>query len=152
MLPKILFASLLVVVTVSIHAVGFAILLRAMMRTHALTKSGFFPVIRFVIVLMCALIVIHSVEASVWGLFYFWQACLPDLESAFYFAGGTYTTVGAGDLMLPKSWRMFAPLEAGTGILMAGLSTGLFFALVSRWISNWVKRNTADQPAWPTNQ
>jgi len=143
MFLKLPFACLLVVVTVAIHAVGFAVLLRAMMRTHALTTSGFFPVIRFVIVLMCALILIHSAEASVWGLFYFGQGSLPNVEAAFYFSGGTYTTVGAGDLMLPKPWRMFGPLEALTGILMGGLSTGLFFALVSRWISNWVKRQTA---------
>lgn len=140
---KLFFASLLVVLTVTIHAVGFDTLLRILMRTHALATSGFFPVTRFVIALMCSLILIHAVEISVWGLFYFWQGCMPDLESALYFSGGTYTTAGAGDLLLPKPWRLFAPLEALTGILMAGLSTGLFFALVSRWISNWMKRRTA---------
>jgi hypothetical protein len=29
-----------------------------------------------------------------------------------------------------------------TGILMCGLSTGLFFAVVSRWISDFMKRRT----------
>jgi hypothetical protein len=38
---------------------------------------------------------------------------------------------------------MFAPLETLTGILMCGLSTGLFFALVSRWIIHWMQRTTA---------
>jgi hypothetical protein len=51
-----------------------------------------------------------------------------------------YTTVGYGDLVLPKPWRMLAPLEALTGTLMFGLSTGLFFAIVQRWISNWMQR------------
>jgi hypothetical protein len=38
---------------------------------------------------------------------------------------------------------MLAPLQALTGLLMHGLSTGLFFAFVSRWIGNWMQRKTA---------
>jgi hypothetical protein len=143
MLLKLLIAGGLVVVTVAIHAVGFSALLRAMIRSHALDKSGFRPVILLVISLTCWLILIHLAEISVWGLFYFWQGCLPDAESAFYFSGVTYTTVGYGDLVLPRPWRMLAPLEAITGILMCGLSTGLFFALVTRWHSNWMQKRTA---------
>jgi hypothetical protein len=136
MLTKIAFAGGLVVITVAIHAVGFDLLLRAMMRSRVLARTGFRPVIG----LTCWLILIHAVEISVWGLFYLWQDWLPDAESAFYFSAITYTTVGYGDLVLPKPWRMFAPLEALTGILMFGLSTGLFFALVSGWIGNWMQK------------
>lgn len=153
MLTEILSAGGLVVVTVVIHAVGFHALLRAMMRSQALAKSGFWPVTRWVSSLTCWLILIHSVEIAVWGWFYFWQGCLPDAETAFYFSGVTYTTVGYGDLVLPKPWRMLAPIEALTGMLMGGLSTGLFFAVVSRWISNWVHKKTASEPhsATPTD-
>jgi Ion channel len=143
MLVKVPIACLLVAVTVVIHAVGFDQLLRAMMRSHALATSGFRPVTRLVMGLASWLILVHLVEISIWGLFYFWQGCLPDAETALYFAGVTYTTVGYGDLVLSKPWRIFAPLEALTGILMCGLSTGLFFAVVSRWISNWMHRKTA---------
>jgi hypothetical protein len=149
MLIKILIAVGLVVITVFIHAVGFDVLLRAMVRSDALAKSGFRPVTRWVIGLTCWLTLIHLAEISVWGLFYFWQDCLPDAESAFYFSGVTYTSLGYGDLMLPKSWRMLAPLETLTGILMCGLSTGFFFAVVSRWISNWMQRKTAPEPQPP---
>jgi ion channel len=146
MLIKILFAAGLLVVTVFIHAVGFDVLLRVMVRSHALDTSGFRPVTRSVIGLTCWLIVIHLVEISVWGLFYFWQGCLPDAESAIYFSGVTYTSLGYGDLMLPKPWRMLGPLETLTGILMCGLSTGLFFAIVIRWIGNWMQRKSAFEP------
>lgn len=77
------------------------------------------------------IIVIHMVEISIWGLFYWWQECFPSAELALYFAGVTYTTIGYGDLLLPLEWRMFAPVEGLTGILMCGLSTAVFFAAVS---------------------
>jgi hypothetical protein len=146
MLIKIFIAGGLVVVTAAIHAIGFATLLRAVMRSHALERSGFRPVTVSVMIMAVFLILIHLAEMAVWGLFYFWQDCLPDAGSAFYFSGVTYTTVGYGDLVLPGPWRMFAPLEALTGILMCGLSTGLFLGLVSRWHSNWMKMKTETEP------
>ena len=146
MLIKLLFACLLVVATVSIHALGFSVLLRAMIRSHALDQAGFRPVTNIVIALTCWLILIHLAEIAVWGLFFFWRGCLPDAESAFYFSAVTYTTVGYGDLVLPRTWRMLAPIEALTGILMCGLSTGLFFALISRWHSNWMQMKAALAP------
>ena len=139
MLLKMLIAGGLVVATVAMHAVGFDVLLRVIMRSRALDRSGFVPVIGMVIGLTCWLILIRFVEISVWGRFYFWQDCLPDAETALYFSGVTYTTVGYGDLVLPKPWRMLAPIEALTSILLCGLSTGLFFAVTYRWISNWVR-------------
>jgi hypothetical protein len=154
MLMKILFAGGLVVVTVFIHAIGFDVLLRVMVRSRALATSGFRPVTGWVIGLTCWLILIHLVEISVWGLFYFWQGCMPDAESALYFSGVTYTSLGYGDLMLPKPWRLLGPLETLTGILMCGLSTGLFFAFVYQWISRWMQSRTASEPypAAPINK
>ena len=153
-LVKLLFAVGLVVVTVVIHAAGFDAILRAIAWSRALDQSGFRRVTRWVIGLTCWLMLIHLLEISVWGLFYVWQGCMPDVDSAIYFSGVTYTGAGYGDLVLPKPWRLLAPLEAMTGILMCGLSTGLFFALASRWMINFVKRRTELEPgsAAPMNK
>jgi hypothetical protein len=57
---------------------------------------------------------------------------MTDLQSSLYFSAVTYTTTGYGDLVLPKDWRLVGGVEALTGILMCGWSTGFFVALVSR--------------------
>jgi hypothetical protein len=54
------------------------------------------------------------------------------MELAFYFSAVTYATIGYGDLVLPKEWRMLGPIEDFTGILMFGLSTAFFFIVVSK--------------------
>ena len=143
LLRVILHAGALVVVTLVIHAAGFDALLRVLVRSRAVKTSGFRHVMRFVIGLGCGLILIHSLEICVWGLFYFWQGCLPNFRDALYFSGTTYTTAGYGDLVLPRQWRMLAPLEALTGILMCGISAGLFFAVISRWINEALQRKAA---------
>ena len=77
-------------------------------------------------------IFLHLVEITVWALFYVWTGAMPDLQSALYFSAVTYTTTGYGDLVLPTEWRLVGGVEALTGILMCGWSTGFFFAVVSR--------------------
>jgi hypothetical protein len=40
--------------------------------------------------------------------------------------------LGYGDVVLPHDSRLYGPIEALTGILMCGLSTGFFFAVLTR--------------------
>ena len=78
------------------------------------------------------LVLLNLTEIAIWGLFYLWRGCLPNTEAAFYFSGSTYTTLGHGDLVLAKPWRLLAVVERLIGVLMCGLSTGYFFVVVSR--------------------
>src|SRR5436190_21109515 len=136
MLSIILIACALVAITVAVHAAGFGLVLHYLVKSHATPPTRFWPIAWQLIRLTWLLILIHLIEISIWGLCYLWRNCLPDAESAFYFAGVTYTTIGYGDLVLPKPWRMLGPIEGLTGILMCGLSAGLFFATVSRIYSS----------------
>ena len=132
MFPELTAAAFLLALTVIVHAVGMMGLLRWVMRSHRMVGARFWPVTWLLIRITWSLIVIHFVEVAVWALYYWRQGCLPDLESAFYFSGVTYTTVGYGDLVLPKEWRLLGPVEGLAGILMCGLSTGFFFAVFSK--------------------
>ena len=132
MLSIILIAGALVAVTVAVHAAGLALLLRAFIRSHAVPPTRAWPITWLLIRLTWWLLLIHTAEITVWGMFYFWQGCLPDAESAFYFSGVTYATIGYGEVVLSKPWRMLGPVEGVTGILMCGLSAGLFLAVASR--------------------
>ena len=70
----------------------------------------------------------HLLEIGVWATFYWWDGALPDLPTSIYFSAVTYTTTGYGDVVLPADWRLVGGVEALTGILMCGWSTGFFFA------------------------
>ena len=132
MVSTLLIAWCLLALTVTIHAAGLATMLR---RASRLPGTRFWPMTRLLVRVAGWLLLLHLAEISVWALFYWWQGCLPDTESAFYFSGVTYTTLGYGDLVLPPQWRLLGPVEGLTGILMCGLSTGYFFAVVSKFLS-----------------
>ena len=132
MIANLLIASGLVATTVLIHAAGLGIVLAHVLHSPARTDTRFWPITWLLIRIAWLLIVIHMFEIAVWALFFWWEKCLPDAESSFYFSGVTYATLGYGDLLLPKEWRMFGPLEALTGSLMVGLSIAFFFAVLSR--------------------
>jgi len=117
---------------VIVHSAGMVALLRWLWRVHIAIGSSFWGQTWLLMRLAWALLAIHLVEIALWALFYWLRGCLPDFESSLYFAGVTYTTLGYGDLVLPDRWRLLGPIEGLTGILMCGLSTGFFFAVLSK--------------------
>ncbi len=138
MFSKLLIAWSLMGVCVAIHAAGVASALR-WLRQHPGTSQQFWPWTRLFIRLAGWMILWHLLEITVWALFYQWKQAMPDLQSALYFSAVTYTTTGYGDLVLPEEWRLLGGVEALTGILMCGWSTGFFFAVVSRTYENQTK-------------
>jgi hypothetical protein len=132
MRANLIFALALLAITVMIHAAGMAAISRRVLK-HSFSPDMRYWKITFLLVRVTwMLIVLHVVEIAVWAVFYWWKDCLPDMESAFYFSGVTYATIGYGDLVLPADWRLFGPIEGLAGILMCGLSVGVFFVIVSK--------------------
>jgi hypothetical protein len=134
MIAKLLMASGLVATTVIIHATGLCMVLSHVLHSTARPDPRFWPFTWLLIRIAWLLIVIHLFEIAVWGLFFWWQNCLHDVGSSLYFSGVTYATIGYGDLVLPKEWQLFGPVEGLTGILMCGLSTAFFFVILSKKI------------------
>ena len=136
MLTSLLIAALLLAITVAIHAVGLALLAMRWLKSRKAEShehaNRFAAAVWRLTRLTWSLLILHAAAISVWALFYVWAGCLPNIESAFYFSGVTYSTVGYGDIVLTEPWRLFGPIEALAGILMCGLSTGFFFAMAGK--------------------
>lgn len=133
MLTKIFPGACLVAITVAIHAAGLGLVLTHVLHSKVRPEdTRFWPITWLLIRIAWLLILIHLVAIAVWALFFWSAKCLPTFESSFYFSAVTYATIGYGDLVLPKEWRMLGPIEGFTGILMFGLSTAFFFIVVSK--------------------
>jgi hypothetical protein len=140
----ILAIALLVSLTVIVHAAGFALVLQSLTESRVAPPIQTWPIAWLLIRVTWLLMLIHLAEIALWALVYLWGGCLPDPKSAFYFSGVTYTTVGYGDLVLAKPWRILGPVEGLTGILMCGLSAGLLFAVAHRIYTSRVEQKTKE--------
>ena len=130
-LVKLAMAWGLMSACVVIHAVGIAATLQ-WTRRHIARTRALWPSSRLFIRLAGVVVLLHLLEIAVWAFFYVWQDAMPDVQSALYFSGVTYTTTGYGDLVLPPEWRLVSAVEALTGILMCGWSTAFFIGVVTR--------------------
>jgi len=80
-----------------------------------------------------AIVVLHILQIVLWAGSYRWLF-LPSWESAFYFSASSYSTVGYGDIVLPKVWRILGPMESVMGVLMCGISVSALFAIATRLV------------------
>jgi hypothetical protein len=130
MLAKLLVALLLMALCVLIHAVGLTAAVRQL-RLYAMSAPlSFARSVGVLIAIAAWAILLHLLQIAVWAIFYVLEHGMPDLPTALYFSAVTYTTTGYGDLVLPPEWRLVGGVEALTGILMCGLSTGFYFTVL----------------------
>ena len=131
MLTKLIIAFVLMGLCVAIHAMGLVAALRWVKVRLARGTRGFGPSAWRLVRLASWTILLHLLQILLWAAFYAISGAMPDFATAAYFSMVTYTTTGYGDLVLPEEWRLVGGVEALTGILMCGLSTGMFFAVFS---------------------
>ena len=132
MITKLLVAFTLMATCVVLHAAGLTVAMRWLERSLAALGGGSWRRLRLLVEVAGFTVLVHLVEITVWAIYLAGSGAMPDIDSALYFSAVTYTTTGYGDLVLPEGWRLVGGIEALTGILMCGWSTGFFFAVFSQ--------------------
>jgi hypothetical protein len=128
MFNELLASFVLLALCVIIHSGGLALILRKMRARPPVPTDRPWKLAAVIVQLAWRLTSLHLIQIFLWAAYFRLQGCLNDFETALYFSGVSYPTLGYGDVVLPQEWRMLGPAEGLTGILMCGLSTGLFFA------------------------
>lgn len=134
MITNLLIAWCLMAFCVGLHSLGLTLLLRWLRRQPRRAKQRFHTSAWILVRVAGWSILLHLLQISAWAFHYCWAGAMPDLTTAAYFSVVTYTTTGYGDLVLPQDWRLVGGVESLTGILMCGLSTGMFFAVFSEMV------------------
>jgi hypothetical protein len=130
-----------VVIQTTAASAGVALLEAMIRRGHG---RGSFWSITFVLQLMVFLLLAaHLVQMAFWALVFVWCDQLPDFGTAFCHSAVNYTTLGYGDVVMAPPWRLLGPMEAMDGMLMAGISAAILFAVLHRL----VERRLADPQA-----
>jgi hypothetical protein len=133
MIMLLLLLFLLVSACVVIHGLGMALGLRWIRRIRPALDQHFGMWSSFLILIrvVYGLLILHLLQIIVWAACYLWSGCFADFETAFYYSATSYSTVGYGDVIPPGNWRILGSVEAVTGVLMFGWSTGVLFSVVN---------------------
>ena len=145
MVKELLVAFGIVAVCLLLHVATIVSLADWMLdrREKAKREMGTFGYMLLLLVAFSIIIILHMVEIAIWASFYFVRSLFQDFETAFYFSITSYTTIGFGDVVLPRAWRMLGGIEGVTGVLLCGLSTAFVFAIINAMFQTRVQRRSS---------
>jgi hypothetical protein len=90
---------------------------------------------------LLAMLVSALAQIALWAGAFVLCGEFADFEDAFYHSAVNFTTLGYGDIVMSRRWRLLGPLEAVNGSLMLGLSTALLFMVLGRVAEARAPRN-----------
>lgn len=132
LIVQLVLASLMVVATVFIHLIGLAVLVRIL---RSRSWHPIFERVRPITLLLGASIgifAIHTIEIWLFALVYLLIGAAGDFEQSLYFSTVTYATIGYGDVLVAKPWRILGAIEGAAGVIMLGWSTAFLVSLLAQ--------------------
>lgn len=151
MITLLLLLFALVSACVAIHIVGMFIGIHWLKRYWPRHEADYVPSRTYwlIVRMIYGLMILHLLQILVWAAVYELRGCFPDFPTSFYFSAASYSTVGYGDVVLSENWRILGAVEAVTGVLMFGWSTGIIFTVVHHLLSHFLRNKTMEKPETP---
>lgn len=132
---QLLIGSALISATIVIH-VGFTAAAEWGLSREHIWPGRRTSFLRFVCLLVgMTLLLLASISLCVW----LWALCLlglgvfHEIEPAVYFSLVSLTTLGFGDIVLDKQWRILSGMMGANGLLIFGLTTAVLVDFLSRF-------------------
>jgi hypothetical protein len=120
-------AMLLIVATI-IHGIGIIGIGKLFnLEEHALkARKVDVRAIGLMTTVALALFLLHAVEITVFGVFFYIVGPEQSFEEALFISASNYSTLGQTIPNFPEQWRLVAAIEGVVGFLLLGWSTAVF--------------------------
>ena len=125
----------LIVLTVSIHVCGLAVIGERVVAAVGESLPGRRFMLKFATVMGGTSLLVtglHAFEGAIWAAAYRFLDALPDTRSAMLYSLSAMTSYGHANLFLNNRWQLMGALEALNGMLLFGLTTAFLFAMIQR--------------------
>ena len=84
--------------------------------------------------LMVAMTLGTFVQVGLWGGLFVVLGEFAELYDAVYHSAVNYASLGYGDIVMSKDWKLLGPLEAINGVLMLGMSAAALMVILQQLI------------------
>jgi hypothetical protein len=129
-------SSVMVAATVTIHFLGLATLMLMIRQRQPLANPAtphFSVRVLAILFVVFGLFAVHTVEIWLYAaVYHFGLEAFPDFETALYFSTVTFVSLGYGDVILPRDWRLVGAIEAANGVILLGWSTAFLITVIGR--------------------
>ena len=125
-------AVMIVCLAIQVAAVGVVIYYYAKAIEQRLGNRPYIQAYRQMVTIMLLLLLAGLLQMTGWAIMYRMLDQFGDFESALYYSGVTFTSLGYGDLTLPKRLRILAAMEAADGLMMFGVISAVFMLITLR--------------------
>ena len=138
MIAELSLATVMVILTVSIHGVGLHALAR-LLKLEALEEASEHvrPIslrgIAATLIVILGLFALHGLEIWLYAFVYQALGAVDGLRNAVYFSTITYGAIGYDDAAMAEEWRLVAAIEGINGIILIGWSTAFFITVIARF-------------------
>jgi len=94
------------------------------------TLASIKPLLVAMLLMMCGTIV----QVTLWGLIFVLLGEFTELYEAIYHSAVNFASLGYGDIVMHKEWKLLGPVEALCGVLMLGMSAAALMAILQQMI------------------
>ncbi|MEO1044882.1 MAG: potassium channel family protein [Pseudomonadota bacterium] len=133
MIAQLALGSLLICLTIVIEVVFIGIAIRFLAHYKSWLNDGsrlsrfMLRLVGIVFWLLLALVI----AVWIWAMAFLWLDVFDDLETALYFSIVSFTTLGFGDIIVGKDWRLLSGFSAANGLIMFSLTTAFLIESIS---------------------
>lgn len=145
LLQNLAAACAMVALTVTIHFFGLLALTHFLNRRGGRFRAHQSTIGRgaLILFLVFGIFAIHTVEIWLYAALYYAVGALGDFEAALYFSTVAFASLGFGDVVLTREWRLVSAIEAANGVILFAWSTAFLLSLMARLRAlehDWLER------------
>jgi Ion channel len=97
-------------------------------------KRGSLSGLRQLLVVMLVMMLGTVLQVFLWGVLFVALGEFEEMYEAMYHSAVNFASLGYGDIVMSKPWKLLGPLEALCGVLMLGMTAAALMAILQQMI------------------
>jgi hypothetical protein len=98
------------------------------------SKGGILASTRPLLSVMIIMTLGNFLQVVLWGVTFVALNEFTEIHEAIYHSMVNFSSLGYGDIVMSKRWKMLGPLEAVNGVLMLGMTSAALMAILAQLI------------------
>ena len=95
---------------------------------------GLFSQVRPLLIAMVIMMMGNFLQIVIWGVLFLCLGEFRELYEAVYHSAVNFSSLGYGDVVMSARWKLLGPLEAGSGVLMFGMTSAALVTILNQLI------------------